>query len=169
MRDMRLWRNRPARERVRRVAECRQGLVPSVSGMWSELAMPCMCGDSQCPSCGTAQGTLSPRAYVFKVRYIEPDGDVDDEGHGMYTGNVLRLTMLDSKTLDEVDCIEFAPSEVFDMIREVEHWDTGEERLALIKAQEEAWDDPDAEDYPTYGAVHAARDDRYRSWQRRKS
>lgn len=25
--------------------------------------MPCMCGDSQCPSCGEAQGTLEPPEY----------------------------------------------------------------------------------------------------------
>lgn len=29
--------------------------------------MSCMCGDSECPSCGLAQGTLSPR-YVVRSK-----------------------------------------------------------------------------------------------------
>lgn len=30
--------------------------------------MPCMCGDSECPSCGTAQGTRTP-AKLFVTMY----------------------------------------------------------------------------------------------------
>ena len=38
--------------------------------------MPCMCGDSQCPSCGLAQGTLDPGYLVDEDKL--PFGDHPD-------------------------------------------------------------------------------------------
>lgn len=37
--------------------------------------MPCMCGDSQCRSCGSAQGTLDdgPKRYRLRVEEVGQD------------------------------------------------------------------------------------------------
>jgi hypothetical protein len=50
----------------------------------------------------------------FKLRYVEPDGDVDDEGRPFYTGHCLRLEFLEDG--DEVDTLDFPADE--DGIRE---------------------------------------------------
>jgi len=44
----------------------------------------CMCGDSQCPSCGSAQGTLEPEESVNRTQYPQRDFELqrrngDDE------------------------------------------------------------------------------------------
>lgn len=44
----------------------------------------CMCGDTQCPSCGTAQGTLETEENMNRAQYPQNDFDLrrrngDDE------------------------------------------------------------------------------------------
>ncbi len=44
--------------------------------------MPCMCGDTECPSCGMAQGTLTIKTVccicqvTIREGYVAPDGGV---------------------------------------------------------------------------------------------
>jgi hypothetical protein len=62
---------------------------------------PCMCGDTQCPSCGSAQGTLNLTWYVN-------DADVDsiiafaDEYHEVYVSEITRRGS--GKTKISFDC-----------------------------------------------------------------
>lgn len=82
--------------------------------------MPCMCGDTQCPSCGRAQGT-----------YEEPDEAVCDEcGHP-----VVRHDAKEGCTFERGDSYEsgFAPMALgpcgcTEITLEIEGGDNGESR-----------------------------------------
>lgn len=85
--------------------------------------MPCMCGDTNCPSCGPAQGhdPDMKRLYEVMTDLAKPDGDEEQEGcdklvralcqfpriadllHVVIQGMVLKKNIKDiNKWLDDV-------------------------------------------------------------------
>ena len=49
---------------------------------------PCLCGDTDCPTCGTAQGTREPRGLCGETEAEHYAGDVDDEPHPRDVGDL---------------------------------------------------------------------------------
>lgn len=75
--------------------------------------------------------TLDPQ-YRYRIRYIEPDGDVDDDGRPIYTGHCVRLSILDyDAPHDEIEALEYsAELDTMDaLVDDVEHFE--KDRLAL--------------------------------------
>ena len=73
--------------------------------------MPCMCGDTQCWSCGAAQGTLEPsesetNAMVLKVRIDPAYGEVTSEGGFHGHDDRLELSWWFVNYRGELECYE---------------------------------------------------------------